>query len=314
MVRPPMNQLGKPYALLATARVANVPSVASNVWVGVVLGFAHGTTAVDDPVVAKALWLALAGILLYVGGNFFNDWFDRRWDAKNRPERALPRGLFPPRLYAVAAVTLLFGGTAVAATVDPRSGWVAAGIVFWITVYTLTHKRTAWAVVPMGLCRGLLPVMGSMAFFPYIDFIWPVAAALLCYIAGLSLSARYEALREPPRWVGVAARTLLLATAVLVAWENRQLYIGRWLGVAAALPYLGWTSVSLRIWNQPVPVLVSRLLAGIPLVDWMVTLPLAIILFQSGGADARGMAIACLAVPPVAFLAALLLQRVAPAT
>lgn len=310
----PMNRSGKIHALLATARVANVPSVISNVGVGVVLGLARGSTDVGDPVLAKALWLALAGVLLYVGGNFSNDWADRKWDATHRPERALPSGLFPAALYAALALVLLAAGVGAASWIDARCGITAAAIVFWIVIYTLIHKRTAWAVVPMGLCRGLLPVMGSMAFFPYVDGVWPVGCALLCYIAGLSLSARYEALHEPPAWVGPAARALLLTTAVLVAWGNRALYVDRWMGLAGALPYLAWTSACLRVWRKPVPVLVSRLLAGIPLVDWMVTLPIALLLFRAGGGEVLGMAMACLLVPPLAWISALLLQRVAPAT
>ena len=33
-----MNRSGKLHALLSTARVANIPSVVSNVWLGVILG------------------------------------------------------------------------------------------------------------------------------------------------------------------------------------------------------------------------------------------------------------------------------------
>ena len=53
MVAGPMNRSGKLHALLATARVANVPSVVSNVWVGVVLGtlaaVSSGSQTLDAP-------------------------------------------------------------------------------------------------------------------------------------------------------------------------------------------------------------------------------------------------------------------------
>jgi hypothetical protein len=309
MLPGPMNRSGKLHALLSTARVANIPSVVGNVWLGVVMG---------DVVDPEAPWnlasrLALAGVALYVAGNFFNDWMDRRWDAEHRPERALPRGLFAPALYAWLAAGLGLLGLALAASVNTRCAITAGIITGSIGIYTLWHKRSAWTVIPMGICRALLPVMGYMAVQPYVDGIWPAACGLFCYIVGLSLSARHEAMAEPPPHVAVMARGLLLATAVLMAWQHKDFSQTPLRGLAGALPYLLWTSVCLRYRRRPVSALVSGLLAGIPLVDWMVLLPVFLSL-ASYGMGWSGLAIACLAIPPVAFLSALLLQRLAPAT
>ncbi|HEX7262211.1 MAG TPA: UbiA family prenyltransferase, partial [Luteolibacter sp.] len=158
MLRGPMNRSGKIHALLSTARVANIPSVMSNVWLGVMLGLVHGMVHVTASLWQKAGFLAVAAVLLYVGGNFFNDWMDRKWDARHRPERALPRGLFAPGLYAGLAAGLIGAGVTLAFVAGLRSGMVALGIAVAIVIYTLAHKRTAWAVVPMGICRGLLPL------------------------------------------------------------------------------------------------------------------------------------------------------------
>ena len=317
MVAGPMNRSGKLHALLATARVANVPSVVSNVWVGVVLGtlaaVSSGSQTLDAPWMLVVL-LGVAGVLLYVGGNFLNDWKDRRWDAQHRPERALPRGLFPPPWYLAVAVCLLAGGAGLAWAASGRSGLVAAGIVFSITIYTLWHKRSAWAVVPMGMCRALLPVMGFLAIHPYIDHVWPVACALFCYIMGLSLSARYESMIEPPRRVAVVGRGLLLLAVVLVAIGNRGLFLDRLPSVYGALPYLVWTGYCLRFWRKPVSKLVTGLLAGIPLLDWMVLLPVALTLMNHSREGLGAVAVASLLGPPLAFICAIILQRLAPAT
>ena len=313
MVTGRMDRSGKLHALLSTSRVANVPSVVSNVWMGVVLGAlaaADSGGQIPGPPWILAVVLAVAGVLLYVGGNFFNDWMDRRWDAVHRPERALPRGQFLPSWYLGLAGCLVAAGTALAWTANARSGQVAGGIVLSITIYTLWHKRSAWAVVPMGVCRALLPVMGFLAIYPYIDRVWPVACALFCYIIGLSLSARYESMKEPPKRVAVMARGLLLLAVVLVALGNRGLFLDRLVSIGGALPYLVWTGFCLRFWRQPVPRLVSGLLAGIPLVDWMVLLPVAVTFMNDSGAFALANAV----VPPLAFISALLLQRLAPAT
>lgn len=304
-----MNREGKLHALLATARIANVPSVVSNVWVGVALCWLKADFS--RPWWLTGPLLAVAGVLLYIGGNFLNDWMDRKWDKQHRPERALPRGLFQPRFYSRLAAGFLAGGVWLAALVNLRCALVALCIVICIIVYTIWHKRGAWTVIPMGMCRGLLPLMGFMAFQQYVDGIWPVSVALLCYIAGLSLTARQESLPNPPAGGGIIARGLLLGTAVLIAWGNKDMQLERLPRVAGALPYLAWTGFCLRFRRRPVPKLVSGLLAGIPLVDWMVLLPLGILMMRSG---AGGIGISCLVVPPLAFIGALLLQRVAPAT
>ncbi len=309
-----MDHSGKLRALLATARIANVPSVVSNVWLGVMIGVIIGRVRLSEALWPMAGSLALAGVLLYVGGNFLNDWMDRGWDRLHRPERALPGKLFRPGAYLTAALVLMMAGVALAAAGGWRSASVAGGIVGCIVIYTIFHKQTPWAVVPMGLCRGLLPVMGFEAFYPYLDGVWPAACGLLCYIAGLSLSARYESLAEPPRLTGLLARLLLLTTAVLMAWGNHGMALARLPVILGALPYLAWTSYCLRFRRRPVPRLVSGLLAGIPLVDCMVLLPASMMMISESNGNVTLIAATCLLVPPIAFLLALVLQRLAPAT
>jgi 4-hydroxybenzoate polyprenyltransferase len=312
-----MNRSGKFHALLSTARVANIPSVVSNVWVGVALGIVVRASGSEQSLAAPwmlATCLAFAGVLLYVGGNFLNDWMDRSWDEDHRPERALPRGLFAPGLYLGLALCLMGAGAGLAWIVNLRSGLVAGGIVCWIVIYTLWHKKSAWAVVPMGLCRALLPVMGFVALYPYVDAIWPLAGALFCYIVGLSLSARQESLKEPVKRSAVIPRGLLLLAAVMVAMGNRSVFLDRLPSILAALPYLAWTGFCLKFRRHPVPKLVSGLLAGIPWVDWMALLPLALTIANDPREGAASLATACVLIPPLAFISALLLQRLAPAT
>ncbi len=308
MISGTMNREGKFHALLATSRIANVPSVMVNTWTGIVLGWLHTDSS-------KQIWpvgaLLAAAVALYIGGNFLNDWKDRKWDDLHRPERALPRGLFPPGFYLRLASCLLASGVALAALVDARCAILAVIIVICIIIYTVWHKRGAWTVIPMGLCRGLLPVMGFMASHRYIDTIWPVALALVFYIAGLSLTARRESQDNPSMAGGFLARWLLLGTALLMAWGNKQLPLERVTIITVTLPYLGWTGFYLRFRKRPVPRLVSGLLAGIPWVDAIVLLPAGLLMMRH---DVTGVGILCLLAPPLAFAGALLLQRVAPAT
>lgn len=310
----PMRFSSKTYALLSTSRVANIPSVVGNTWVGVVGGWMANDTWITLSIpLAPTLLLAVAGVLLYVAGNFLNDWMDRKWDELHRPERALPSGLFRPGLYLGVAIGAGLGGLALAALASSAAGWVALGIFASVIVYTVWHKRTPWAVVAMGLCRALLPVMGAVGISGNVGLLPGLfAVALFCHIAGLSLSARYESLAHPPAGISHLARLLFAMTAGVAAYGAWVLGAGSF-WVAGIVPYLVWVLLSLTVWRKPVPVHVSRLLAGIPLADWVVLLPIALLLATTGG-GASPLAIACFAIPPVAFLLALLLQRVAPAT
>ncbi len=309
-----MNSAGKLHAFLASARIANVPSVVSNVWLGVAMGLVWSGGWAESISWQMVGVLLVAGILLYLSGNFLNDWMDREWDAKHRPERALPRKLFTPYLYLALAISLSAGGCIAAFSAGLGSGWFAVGIVCLIVIYTAFHKKRPWAVIPMGLCRGMLPMMGFLAFYPYLNIAWPAGCALFCYVMGLSLSARYESTAEPPKRVAVLARGLLLAAALFAAWGNRGLYLA-WLPcVMGALPYLLWTSFSLRYCRTPVSKLVSRLLAGIPLVDFMILLPLGMTLAAQATSDSFIFIGLCFAVPLLAFFLSLILQRLTPAT
>jgi heme O synthase-like polyprenyltransferase len=300
------------HALLSTSRIANVPSVVGNTWVGVVGASIANDAPIVQPIpLTPTMLLMAAGVLLYFSGNFLNDWMDRAWDGQHRPERALPCGLFRPGLYLGISLAAGLGGLALAALANPWAGLVALGILAAITVYTVWHKQSPWAVVAMGLCRALLPVMGAVGISGTVGGLPGMfAAALFCHIAGLSLSARYESLTNPPAGASHLARLLFLATVVFAVFAGHQSGMNRFL-LVGVLPYLLWVLLSLTIWRKPVPVHVSRLLAGIPLADWIILLPIALTLAQSGTSP---LGLACLIIPPAAFILALLLQRVAPAT
>jgi hypothetical protein len=301
-----MSAPGKIRALLATARVANVPSVVCNVWCGMALAWS-GSSAAAPPVIL----VPLAGVLLYVSGNFLNDWFDRHWDATRRPERALPGGLWRPGTYLAAAVLLGTGGIALALMAGPRPAAVAAIIAMLVVVYTVVHKRSVWSVLPMGLCRALLPVMGALAVLPVaggLRISMLPSLALLGYIAGLSLEARNEALASGENKTPGIWPLGLLAVAAPISLLDSCLRAIPWLAVLAALPLLGWLRLCRTRYRRPVPRLVSALLAGIPLVDWVFLLPHGL----SATNDWPG--ISMIAVPPLAMGCALLLQRLAPAT
>jgi hypothetical protein len=304
-----VNKEGKLYALLATARIANVPSVVSNLGVGVLLGSLDAGGDFSWP------WgLMIAAVLFYVAGNFLNDWADREWDIEYRPERALPRRLFWPHEYLNFACV----GIAVGMILAAIHGWgaviVSAALVSFIWLYTKVHKQAAWAVIPMGMCRACLPVLGYVAarggiagpvFFP--------AVGLFVYIVALSLSARWESRAEVPIEKKQLSRGMLIAAGVVPALLPLMVMPGAgWVGMVA---FFLWLGLCLTKYSSPVPGHVSALLAGIPLVDWVTLFPMALIWMRLERVEAFDpMFSIAVFLPPLAFICGRLLQRVAPAT
>jgi hypothetical protein len=86
-------------------------------------------------------------------------------------------------------------------------------------------------------------------------------------------------------------------------------------GSLAILPLAVWTVLSLTVFGRPLARRVSALLAGVPLVDLVTALPLALSLIPpDDGLGAHPWLQAAVAAPVAAFLLGLALQRLAPAT
>ena len=297
------------HALLSTARTANVPSVVSNLGAGVFLG-----SMADGSHFGWPWLLTLAAILFYVAGNFANDWADREWDRTRRPERALPQGMFSSKSYLVVTVVFFTIGLLISAFYGWLAFLTAAVLVFLILLYTKVHKSATWSVVPMGLCRACLPVLGYVAMGRGISgtVLFP-SVALLLYIIGLSLSARWEARGDLPVEQKWQARGLLASAGMIAA--ILPILISPSLGWIGLIPFAIWLALCITKFQSPVPAHVSALLAGIPLVDCIILLPMALSWVHLKRVESSDpMFIAAILLPPVAFISGRLLQRLAPAT
>jgi heme O synthase-like polyprenyltransferase len=285
-----------------------VPSVVSNLGVGVLLG--SGASGADF---SWPWLLMIAAVLFYVAGNFFNDWQDREWDRVNRPERALPRGMFSANVYLAAAVGGAVIGLCLTAVYGFDALLIAAVLVGLIWLYTKVHKKAAWSVIPMGLCRACLPVLGYVAlsgeFEPGLVLL---GLGLFVYIVGLSLSARWESRAEVPVGKKLLSRILLITAGVVPIMLLKFVPAIGWIGMVA---FFLWLGLCLTKYRSPVPAHVSALLAGIPLVDWVVLFPMSCIWLSLGRVEATDpMFIIAVFLPPVAFVLGRALQRLAPAT
>ena len=279
---------------LALGRVSNLPTVWSNVLVGVLLA---GTAT--PPRAVAMLMAALS--LFYVGGMFLNDAFDRHIDARIHPERPIPSG----RISATEVFVIGFGAMGVGAlllvTVAFGSGQSAvpallAGLALGalIVVYDLWHKNNPIGPLLMGGCRMLVYVCAALAVAGSVSpTVLAASFVLLSYLVGLTYVAKQETLSEFRNFWPLA---FLLAPFVYVptAGDIRTV-----ISVALLPAFLAWVAAAvwlLRV-RAPgnIPRAVIRLIAGISLLD-------ALLLASHASSIAAAVAVGC-------FGATMMLQR-----
>lgn len=209
---------------LDLARAGNFPSVWSNALAALVLS--APVTGSWPPLGLLGLAL-VAGSLAYAGGTTLNDVADVKFDAKHRPERAIPRGWVARSTAAwLGGGQLVLGlGLLVMAGASP---WMAAGLGVVIVAYDWLHKRWAGSVALMAGCRVMLAM--TIATLPghvmrLAFLLW--LSALFVYIVVLSLLARREYRPgAPAEKLGRIVRRLLafipfvdaVALLVVAAW------------------------------------------------------------------------------------------------
>lgn len=319
------------FALLATARIANVPSVVSNVIFGALLVGSQWQQQIH-----MACTAAIAACLLYVAGNFFNDWHDAAWDRENRPERGIPSGLFPRNTYlftalAFTAISLFLGFSA-----GILLGASLTLIVLLVMIYTIIHKKSAYGIWVMGACRAMLYAVGifsvlrdsalitqlvppTWAFHeisPFFVVIVAPMAGMLCYIAGISLLAKQESKSQhtevslflPRLLVFLPIVTHGLLFACLLGSKISALHVL----FHALVVFGGWTYWAVMK-ERTIGERVARLLMGIPLIDGIrLTSILTMSLMGQSVGNSSHLIILCL--PFLSFILAGILQKVAPAS
>lgn len=292
-------------ALLATVRIANVPSILGNVALGVFLVGGQANT----------VSLLITGVCLYFCGGFLNDWADIQWDFKRRPDRALPSGLFSSASYLFFGVALGLFALVIAAVVSWQALSVTVALVLCVVSYTWLHKKTAWSALWMGLCRGLLPLLGWSALADVSDLPAVILAggSLFFHVLGISLMARRESIQDRAKGRNFAILSYVLATVMMLLCAHLKFNIPMGFAVLGALPYAIWTLHSLSL-KGGISAQVAGLLAGIPLVDWMLLLPICLLSVAGVTESVMHGSGWWLWVSPLAFLSGKLLQRYSPAT
>lgn len=285
---------GKGATYLALGRVSNLPTVWSNVLVGVLLAGAQ-------PPLAAVVTLIAALSLFYVGGMFLNDAFDRHIDARIHPERPIPSG----RVSATEVFTIGFGlmstGVVLLVMAAAASGQSAApslvgGLALGalIVVYDLWHKNNPVGPLLMGGCRMLVYVCASLAVAGTVSpTVLGASFVLLSYLVGLTYVAKQETLTEFRNFWPLA---FLLAPFVYVPSTGDVRSLAA-IGLFAT--FLAWVARAVLLLRArapgSIPRAVIRLIAGISLLD-------ALLLVSHSSLLAGAIGVLC-------FGATMLLQR-----
>jgi 4-hydroxybenzoate polyprenyltransferase len=132
-------------------------------------------------------WLLVSAVGLYGGGVVFNDVFDRKLDAVERPERPIPSGRASPRSAALLGSALLAMGIAAAFSASIASGVLALLIAGAALLYDAWAKSVpALGPLVMGSCRGLNLLLGVSAAPGLLGARWYLALLPLVYIAAVT--------------------------------------------------------------------------------------------------------------------------------
>ena len=261
---------------LTLGRVSNLPTVWTNTLAGALLAGAR------DPGPELAL-AVLAFSLFYTGGMFLNDAFDAPWDARERPERPIPSGQAGRGEVFAWGFSFMAVGIAFLSWIGRAPAVAGVALAGVITFYDWNHKANPLSPVVMGLCRVLIYVGAALCYTASLpEQFWFGAAALLCYLIGLTYMAKQETLARVENLWPLA----FLAVPVLY---------GAWLIASAPLVapfwviFCGWMAVALwflrRRQRGDIPRAVVSLIAGISLLDALLI----------AGAGLPGLALAALA-------------------
>ena len=206
-------------AYLQLVRFPAVFSAMADIFLGFLL--VHSSLDVDGSPLPFLLLLA-ASSCLYLAGMAFNDIFDRKVDAAERPNRPIPSGRVPLRSAICLGTGLVAGGITAAGFVGGGSLIVACLLVAAIICYDGLLKQTFLGPPMMGACRTLNVLLGASAAGDLTALLdqptIAIAASYGIYIAGLTWFARNEAVQSKRGRLIASAAVINIGLVALIAW------------------------------------------------------------------------------------------------
>ncbi|HUQ68190.1 MAG TPA: UbiA family prenyltransferase [Planctomycetaceae bacterium] len=203
--------------MLAYLQLLRLPTVFTAM-ADIVLGFVLTHRSLEPW--PQFLGLLLSSCGLYLAGMVFNDVFDRKQDALERPSRPIPSKRVPLKAAIALGTVLIIGGVAAAAMVTGPSLIIALLLVVAILGYDAVLKRTPLGPLAMGTCRFLNVMLGASDYDRWFQ-LWArpqlvCAIGLGVYIIGVTWFARTEAKQSNRGQLSAALVTLNAGLGVLV--------------------------------------------------------------------------------------------------
>lgn len=227
-------------AYLQLLRLPTVFTAMADIALGFVLThrFIYGPIVVADNAMleqtigwnqpAQFAGLLAASCCLYLSGMVFNDVFDRKQDAAERPGRPIPSGRVSIRSAVILGTVLMLAGTTAAAMVSFVSLQVALLLVVAILGYDSILKRTPLGPLAMGSCRFLNVMLGASVQSSWMPGLLSqpqlsAAIGLGIFITGVTLFARTEA-RVSSRWQLSLAQLIMncgfvILVSLILTWR-----------------------------------------------------------------------------------------------
>jgi 4-hydroxybenzoate polyprenyltransferase len=185
--------------------------------------------------------LLLSTIGLYGGGVVFNDVFDAKLDAVERPERPIPSGRASLQGAIVLGTALLVIGILAAFLVSVVSGIIAIIIALLALFYDKYGKHHPFfGPINMGACRGGNLLLGVSALPEALQHWWFIALIPIAYIAAITSISRGEVHggNKSALMLAFVLYSLVILSIATLGWLTRQSYY--WLQVLPFLVLFAW--------------------------------------------------------------------------
>jgi 4-hydroxybenzoate polyprenyltransferase len=170
-------------AYVSLVRPANLVTAGADILAGAVITGGRGRALVC---------LVTASVCLYAGGVVLNDFFDRKLDAVERPERAIPSGRVPAIAAAILGFALLLLGVMVALQSSRTSAVLALLIAACILLYDIVAKPRAAGPFVMSSCRALNLLLGISIVPDRLSTFGFLALIPMVYIFAITTLSRGE--------------------------------------------------------------------------------------------------------------------------
>lgn len=213
-------------AYLQLTRPANIITAIADIWAGFAVSGAAAlllsqNTEIGNAYVLPLIWLSLSTIGLYGGGVAFNDVFDAKLDAIERPERPIPSGKVKKSNAIWMAALLIALGVLAAFQVNLWSGFIALAVGLLAVLYDAWGKHQAiFGPINMGLCRAGNLLLGISVIPELLPDFWALGLIPLAYVSAITMISRGEVHGKNKNALigGLVIYILIIASLLFIAF------------------------------------------------------------------------------------------------